>query len=238
MQMSRLLATAAAVTCALALAAPASAAGNLIINGDFEAAPAPANGTFNQLFGGSTALPGWTVTGADVLVIDKNYVEGGTLVFNANSPNVAVDLTGAGNTSPLDGIFQNVTTTLAGQLYSLSFYVGNAAPIGGNGGVYVLPSTVNLSINGGAAQSFTNSSTVGTSPGGNGINFKLFTTSFTATGASTLIAFSNGTPVGDNYAGLDDVSLTAIPEPATWAMMILGFFGLGATLRHRRHVAT
>ena len=25
-----------------------------------------------------------------------------------------------------------------------------------------------------------------------------------------------------------------IPEPATWAMMILGFFGMGATLRSRR----
>ena len=94
---------------------------------------------------------------------------------------------------------------------------------------------MNLSIDGGALQGFTNSSTAGTSPGGNGINFQLFTTTFTATGTSTLIAFSNGTPVGDNYAGLDDVSLIAVPEPTTWAMMILGFFGLGTTLRHRRH---
>jgi hypothetical protein len=29
----------------------------------------------------------------------------------------------------------------------------------------------------------------------------------------------------------------AVPEPATWAMMLLGFGGLGATLRHRRQVA-
>jgi hypothetical protein len=28
----------------------------------------------------------------------------------------------------------------------------------------------------------------------------------------------------------------AVPEPATWAMMILGFFGMGATLRQRRRL--
>ena len=235
MRLSSLLTASAAITGALALATTASAAGNLIVNGDFESAPAPANGTFTQLFGGNT-FTGWTVTGNDILLIDKNYVEGGTLFFNANSPNVAVDLTGAGNTSPLDGIFQSVATQV-GKIYRLSFYVGNAAPIGGNGGVYVLPSTVNLSINNGAIQGFTNSSTAGTSSGGNGINFQQFTTTFTATGASTLIAFSNGTPVGDNYAGLDDVSLIAVPEPATWAMMIMGFFGLGTILRRRHAVA-
>jgi hypothetical protein len=26
----------------------------------------------------------------------------------------------------------------------------------------------------------------------------------------------------------------AVPEPATWAMMLIGFFGLGAALRRRR----
>jgi len=40
----------------------------------------------------------------------------------------------------------------------------------------------------------------------------------------------------------DDVrvffSQTALPEPATWAMMLLGFFGLGTALRRRRAVLT
>jgi len=29
-------------------------------------------------------------------------------------------------------------------------------------------------------------------------------------------------------------SVAAVPEPATWAMMLVGFFGIGATLRYRR----
>jgi hypothetical protein len=33
------------------------------------------------------------------------------------------------------------------------------------------------------------------------------------------------------------IGVAAVPEPATWAMLILGFFGLGAVLRRRRAVA-
>jgi hypothetical protein len=40
---------------------------------------------------------------------------------------------------------------------------------------------------------------------------------------------------GDNYTAIDNVSysLAAVPEPATWAMMVLGFGGAGALLRRR-----
>lgn len=36
---------------------------------------------------------------------------------------------------------------------------------------------------------------------------------------------------------LDDVAVTAVPEPGAWALMILGFGALGATLRRRRAAA-
>lgn len=36
-----------------------------------------------------------------------------------------------------------------------------------------------------------------------------------------------------NYA---TISTFAVPEPATWALMVLGFGGLGAALRSRRHL--
>jgi hypothetical protein len=40
------------------------------------------------------------------------------------------------------------------------------------------------------------------------------------------------------FSLLDGVSLTAVPEPSTWAMMLLGFAGLGyAGMRNRRRPA-
>ena len=46
---------------------------------------------------------------------------------------------------------------------------------------------------------------------------------FAATGAS------------DSLGGyIEDVSLGAVPEPATWAMMIMGFGGVGALMRRRQ----
>jgi hypothetical protein len=63
---------------------------------------------------------------------------------------------------------------------------------------------------------------------------------FKATSTSELLSFlSIGTPVGlPPAAALDGVSLVGtVPEPASWAMMIIGFFGLGAMLRRRRQAS-
>ncbi|MGH6911978.1 MAG: PEPxxWA-CTERM sorting domain-containing protein, partial [Phenylobacterium sp.] len=59
---------------------------------------------------------------------------------------------------------------------------------------------------------------------------------FTATSNSQLLTFlSVGTPSGlPPIALLDGVSLTMVPEPSTWAMMLLGFGGIGAMIRRRR----
>ena len=40
-------------------------------------------------------------------------------------------------------------------------------------------------------------------------------------------------PSGNDF-GLDTLSLTAVPEPATWAMMITGFCFVGVAARRRR----
>ena len=61
---------------------------------------------------------------------------------------------------------------------------------------------------------------------------------FTANSTSELLSFlAVGTPSGNvpPFALLDGVSLTAVPEPSTWAMMFVGFAGLGyAAFRRRR----
>ena len=44
--------------------------------------------------------------------------------------------------------------------------------------------------------------------------------------------------VNGGYGAPYKFTITAIPEPATWAMMIAGFFGLGAMLRRDRRTAS
>jgi hypothetical protein len=49
---------------------------------------------------------------------------------------------------------------------------------------------------------------------------------FITDGTSNTISFSEVEK--PSYIGLDDLSVTAVPEPSTWAMMILGFAGVGS----------
>jgi len=59
------------------------------------------------------------------------------------------------------------------------------------------------------------------------------TLSFTAAMGQDLI-FSATRIDGDHASGLDNIAVTAVPEPSTWALMILGFAGLGFAAHRRR----
>jgi hypothetical protein len=70
-----------------------------------------------------------------------------------------------------------------------------------------------------------------------------FSYTFASTGASTQITFTgqDNQDTSDEYFGLDNIQVTGVPsptsgvpEPATWAMMLTGLFGLGWILRARR----
>ena len=55
----------------------------------------------------------------------------------------------------------------------------------------------------------------------------------------TLILFFS--PPGytlDISAGIGNLGVSAVPEPSTWAMMILGFVGIGAMTYRRRKSAS
>lgn len=218
-----------AVAAMAATSAPAFAA-NLMINGDFET-PITPTGSFT-VYGGGSSFTGWNVTGPSgnaVLLLSTTYSEP-NITFQAQSGLASMDLTGAGNTGPTSGINQDVTTVF-GRKYALTFWVGNADGSGNSN--YLLPSTVNLSINGGGLVGFTNSTTTTFQN-----NWQQFNTTFVATGTTTNIAFFNGTGRSDAETGLDSVSLqSAVPEPASWALMLGGFFGLGAVLRRIRRAA-
>ncbi|THD57483.1 PEPxxWA-CTERM sorting domain-containing protein [Phenylobacterium sp.] len=74
-----------------------------------------------------------------------------------------------------------------------------------------------------------------------------FSYTFTPTGATTVITFTSNDNEGvaNEFYGIDNVAVTGVrpvtaggvPEPASWALMIMGFGGAGALLRRRRLVA-
>jgi hypothetical protein len=205
-----------------ATAVNASAA-NLIVNGGFES-PATAPG-LNFNFGGGNSFLGWTVVGPAsnaVTILNATYAET-NILFQAQTGASSLDITGAGNAGPTAGVVQTVSTSV-GQPYSLTFWVGNAD--GSGNSAFGLPSTVNLVINNGSPTSFTNSSVVFRA-----VQWSQFEYVFIAATPTTTLAFYNGTPAGDRFAGLDNISLQAVPEPSTLAFWSLGLIGLAIARR-------
>jgi hypothetical protein len=63
--------------------------------------------------------------------------------------------------------------------------------------------------------------------------FTTYSGLFTTTGSTILRFDQNG---GDNFRGsiIDNISVAAVPEPATWLMMIAGFGLIGGMMRRRK----
>jgi hypothetical protein len=212
---------------ATALCVPAMWA-NLIVNPGFET---PIAGGSFQVFTNGQNIGGWTVINNSVLLLGNAYTEEfGTLLFTSNSGNQNLDITGAGNTG--NGGVQQVVTTIPGVTYLLTFFIGNQD---NSREFYTGGSQVDLLINGNPVGTFGHSSTQANRP-----TWVQFSHQFTASSTSTTIAFVNST-VGDNYTGLDDVSLIAlpgadpeeIPEPSTFALGVAGLAVLWAIRRRR-----
>jgi choice-of-anchor C domain-containing protein len=196
-----------ALACAIAF--PATAYAGPFINGSFESGTNP--GIFTPLAAGSTAITGWTVGGDSV-----DYI--GTY-WNAQNGSRSVDLSGNAPGS----IFQTFDTVL-GQVYNVTFFLG------ANGDGPPPTKTVSVTATGNAAGNYS----VGTTPFPPNVTaWSPFNYVFTATGTSTTLNFtSTGTTAYG--AALDNVNVTAVPEPATWALMIFGFGAIGGVLRRRQ----
>jgi hypothetical protein len=210
------LALAAAAACsALALsAAPASAAVNLVTNGSFEtpAGSVGAAGYTTFSAGSEPAGFGWDVTtnSVDLVTYAGPY---GAAPPTASSGAVFLDLVGTGSTG---GISQTVSGLTAGKSYYLEFdYTNNFHSIGEAAATATIGNLV-----------ATKSSSSGT--------FAHYSGTFTANTASELLTFTNTIGGGNGGLFIDNVSVSAVPEPASWALMMLGVFGLGGLLRTQR----
>jgi len=201
-------------------------AANLITNGSFEVDLVPSAGLTIFPSSGTPSLTGWTVGGADVLVVNALYSEFG-LALPAEDGIQWADLTGAGSNSPLNNISQDVSGLNIGSLYTLNFFVGS---------VSVFPSTVIVSLGGVPQGSFTNPSSTTT------LQWEKFGINFIPTSTSVNIAFFNGSASNNGFSALDNVTLdladnpvpspTSVPGPLP-LLGVFGAFGYSRKLRNQ-----
>lgn len=198
-----------AAVAAIALV-PTGANAAEFINGSFENGSLP-NPTFSTVAGGnSSSINGWLVTGNSVDYIGSYWA--------AQDGARSIDLNGNG----LGGI-QQTFDTVVGQLYNISFWLA--------GNTDGAPTTKSVKVTAGNASSIFTFDTTGFSAPAN-MGWKNYTFQFKATGTSTLLSFESldATAYG---ASLDNVSVSAVPEPAAWAMMMLGIGFIGGAMRRR-----
>ena len=187
----------ASIFVSIVLATSAAHAATLLTNGSFETPVVPV-GSFSSFAVGSSAITGWTVVGpagTSVSPVSGTFAQNG-VAFIAQDGVQWLDLTGF-NINSTEGVAQTVATTV-GNLYQLSYFVGNTT----GGGIFGTTSTVNVSITGVAPFSDTNSTTSPTAQ-----NWQQFTHTFVAAATSTVLQFTNGDPGTDNNNGLDHVVL-------------------------------
>lgn len=200
---------------AIAISSNAGAA-SLLTNGDFEDPIISDSCCTTTVTPGS--IPGWHVTAGDINIVNGTYASspsGTNLAYNGNQYLDLIGESGGG------AIAQSFATTLR-QTYRLKFAYSHNL-FGGLGSA-----SANYQVG-------TLGGTVVHSSGNRGnLDWKTFSGDFKGTGSPMTLAFTN--TVGDSNAGvfLDGVSISAVPEPSTWAMFILGFGIVGAAARRRR----
>ena len=240
----------------LAISGPANSAVNLVVNGDFE--QETVNGVTGTNLGSyefghsyttggtayNVAVTGWATTGynflfnagtADAAGATGEYGnlklwgpnDGSANGMPASSPTggsfVAAD--GAFGIQP---ITQSIGGLTVGNLYQLTFWWAAAQQSGFDG-----TTTENWTV-GFGGQSFMTSTVNNANHGF--VPWTQVTMFFTATATTQTLSFlAAGTPNGTPpFSLLDGVSLTAAPEPATWALMMVGLVGIVLVSRRRQ----
>lgn len=133
-----------------------------------------------------------------------------------------------GADSPPNGVLSQTIATMAGSAYNVGYSYGVTS--GGNQSIVASI----LDANTLAVLGTQTASTTSSAPGRFGF-------SFTAASGSTIVRFRDlaTNPTASQDGRFDNVSVTAaVPEPATWAMMVLGFGGMSFAMRRKARVST
>ena len=208
------------------VAGPAMAA-NLVTNGGFEADNTGFTSTYRYVAAtGDTMRDEGTYTvGTNAANYHSSWasvgaVEGSKFFIANGSP-----------TSDAPAWQQTLTGLTVGFTYRFSAYATNVCCNASFGGPNVTPIIIAVGTGGVPTQITTvTEGTVGTT----GL-WRNISGTFVATATSTQLSiFTDTAAASGNDFGLDAISVTAVPEPATWAMMIGGFGLIGAASRRRR----
>jgi hypothetical protein len=200
---------------AMAIAAGAAQA-TVIVNGDFSQPQSFPNSGQWSLFNGVGGVPGWTDT-SDKVEIGNSGTYGLTCFSATICQNLEV------NAFRFDTVTQTITGLDTSKTYTVSWAYG-----GRNGGG---PQALDVSF---AGQTVHNSS--------DGLAddavWKVFSLNVKPTSSTEILSFASEDTSAQGgllgYGGeVTDVAI-AVPEPATWAMMMLGLGCIGAGLRMRR----
>jgi choice-of-anchor C domain-containing protein len=206
---------------AVSLWAGAASAAAIVSNGSFELGiNGPGSGSFATIPGASlSSITDWTVVGS------VDWING---YWQASDGTHSVDLNGVA----LGGV-QQLINTVAGQSYRLTFDLSaNPDHLDSHPDQRTLLAAAGLT-NAVFTYKFD------TPPGGtntsSNMNWSSYFLDFTAIANTTLLAFNSTS--GQNCCwgpALDNVAVTAIPEASTWAMMLLGFLGVGFVAYRRK----
>jgi hypothetical protein len=232
--------------------AGAATANNFVVNGGFEQTTIPVTKSteFGSRYGGQI-VTGWTTDGYNFLILpntiqtigaDSEYGSSNVKLWGPlnGSNNGFVDSPSGGNYIGADGdyytgpISQTITGLTMGEKYTVGFDYAFSQQYGYSGAT-IQGWTVSL---GGDSRSVPD---FGLGDHGfSGWSHQNFT--FTATGADEVLSFlAYGNVQLPPFALLDDVTLYAgvgvVPEPAAWALMLMGVAGLGGVARLRRRQA-
>lgn len=227
----------------------AHAATNLVVNGNFETTT---NGTNKQLSSSvtddpnRTTLEGWTSSngndGGYNFVLDGNTAKTRASAIWLKNP-VTDDNNGyttsanGGNIFASDALYypgtlsQTLTGLTKDAYYTLTFDYALAQQVGFDG------ANTNNYWSVVFGNTTYNAAALSIASGGFS-GWETATTTFKASGTTQVLSFlaKTSSPGAPPFLLLDGVSVTAVPEPTTWAMM-LGGFGLIGFLARRRQRA-
>jgi hypothetical protein len=220
---SNLLLAGAALAALTLAASGAQAATNLVVNGDFEAGNTGFTSGYTYLHGDGHPPAVYDVG------TNPNAIHEAWTAFGDHT-------TGAGNMMIINGaevagvpVWEESSIAVQSHTtYFFSTWIASTYPQS--------PAMLDFSINGvKLGATFTASTTTGVWQ-----QFFASWDSGAATTADISLVNQNLAFSGNDFA-LDDISLSTaapgVPEPATWALMLMGFGAAGAALRNRRRLA-